>query len=285
MSQNAHPLYRRPASLAEALDALGASAHAVIAGGTDFYPLRLGKPMTEAVLDVTGLPGLRGIEDRGDHWRVGALTTWTDLIEAPLPPCFDGLKAAAREVGGVQIQNVGTLMGNVCNASPAADGIPNLLAMNADIELASQAGSRRIPVADFLRGARRTLRAPNELATALLIPKPQQPTQSRFVKLGARKYLVISIVMIGAAMELADDGTVAAARIAVGSCSAVAMRLPRLEARLTGRPWSADLAALVEDADLADLTPIDDVRAAGAYRLDAAATLVRRVLADLGGSR
>ena len=169
----------------------------MIAGGTDFYPQRLGKPMTEAVLDVTGLPGLRGIEDRGDHWRIGALTTWTDLIEAQLPPCFDGLKLAAREVGGVQIQNSGTLVGNLCNASPAADGTPNLLALDARVELARVDGLRLLPVCDFVRGNRQTLRAADELVTALVIPKPREPAFSGFVKLGARKYLVISIVMIG----------------------------------------------------------------------------------------
>lgn len=287
MAQHAEPLYpqpsyRRPASLAEALDVLASAPHAVIAGGTDYYPQRLGKPLTEAVLDVTALPGLRGIEDLGDSWRIGALTTWTDLIEAPLPPCFDGLKAAAREVGGVQIQNVGTLVGNLCNASPAADGTPNLLALDAVVELAQLGGRRVLPVSDFLRGNRRTLRQPQELATGLLIPKPKRPAYSDFSKLGARRYLVISIVMTAAVLERAEDGKVAAARIAVGSCSAVAKRLDRLEARLVGRSWATDLGDLVEADDLADLTPIDDVRAAGAYRLDAARTLLRRALNALG---
>jgi CO/xanthine dehydrogenase FAD-binding subunit len=283
MAQHVQPLYRRPTSLDEALSVLATAPHAVLAGGTDFYPQRLGKPMTEAVLDVTALPGLRGLTDLGDSWRIGALTTWTDLIEADLPSCFDGLKAAAREVGGVQIQNAGTLIGNLCNASPAADGTPNLLALDALVELAQFGGRRVLPVSSFLRGNRQTDRAPQELATGLLIPKPRRPAHSCFLKLGARRYLVISIVMIGAVLEHGDDGTVSAARIAVGSCSAVAKRLGALEARLIGRPWSPKLADLVTEADLADLTPIDDVRAAGAYRLDAAATLTQRALAALGG--
>jgi CO/xanthine dehydrogenase FAD-binding subunit len=174
------------------------------------------------------------------------------------------------------------LVGNLCNASPAADGTPNLLALDAVVELAQLGGRRVLPVSDFLRGNRRTLRQPQELATGLLIPKPKQPAYSDFSKLGARRYLVISIVMTAAVLERAEDGKVAAARIAVGSCSAVAKRLDRLEARLVGRSWSADLGDLVEADDLADLTPIDDVRAAGAYRLDAARTLLRRALNALG---
>jgi CO/xanthine dehydrogenase FAD-binding subunit len=282
MTQVAHPSYVRPTSLAAALATLASGPHAVIAGGTDYYPQRLGKPMTEAVLDVTGLPGLRGIEDRGDHWRIGALTNWTDLIEAHLPPCFDGLKLAAREVGGVQIQNSGTLVGNLCNASPAADGTPNLLALDARVELARVDGMRLLPVSEFVRGNRQTLRAADELVTALVIPKPREAAFSGFVKLGARKYLVISIVMIGAVLERAENGRVAAAAIAVGSCSAVPKRLSALESRLIGQPWAPALADCVTAQDLADLTPIDDVRAAASYRTDAALTLLRRLLAGLG---
>jgi CO/xanthine dehydrogenase FAD-binding subunit len=282
MAQNAQPQYRRPASLAEALDALAAGPHSVIAGGTDYYPLRLGKPLTEAVLDVTALSGLRGIEDLGDSWRIGALTTWTDLIEAPLPPCFDGLKAAAREVGGVQIQNVGTLVGNLCNASPAADGTPNLLALDASVELMRLGGRRVVPVSEFLQGARLTQRQPQELATGVLIPKPTRPAHASFSKLGARRYLVISIVMTAVVLERSENNKVAAARVAVGSCSAVAKRLGRLETRLVGQDWSADLGDIAEASDLADLTPIDDVRAAAPYRLDAAHTLLRRDLSALG---
>ena len=95
------------------------------------------------MLDISRLAELRGIADAGTHWRIGALTTWSGLIAADLPPIFDGLKLAAKEVGGAQIQNRGTIAGNLCTASPAGDGLPNLLALDADIELASSGGSRR----------------------------------------------------------------------------------------------------------------------------------------------
>ncbi len=156
-------------------------------------------------------------------------------------PLFDGLKLAAREVGGVQIQNAGTICGNLCNASPAADGMPNLLAMDAVVELASASGTRQVKVGDFVTGNRRTLRRPDELVTAILVPKPRHKARSGFVKLGARRYLVISIVMAAGVVETTADDNVAAARIAVGACSAVAQRLPALESALVGRRFDRAL--------------------------------------------
>ena len=224
-------IYLRPADLDDALKALAAQRLTVLAGGADFYPARVGKPLDDDVLDITALAALRGIADTGAAHRIGALTTWTDAIRADLPPHFDGLKQAAREVGGVQVQNAGTVVGNVCNASPAADGVPNLIALDAEVELASHAGKRAVPLQQFITGNRRTTRRADEIVTALLIPKPRRSARSTFLKLGARKYLVISIVMVAAVIET-DGGKVADARIAVGSCSEVAQRLPALEAAL-----------------------------------------------------
>jgi CO/xanthine dehydrogenase FAD-binding subunit len=200
------------------------------------------------------------------------------VIEAGLPPLFDGLKAAAREVGGVQIQNAGTLGGNLCNESPAADGTPNWLALDADVELACAEGARTLPVSDFVLGNRRTARRADEILTAIRVRRPDGPARGTFLKLGARRYLVISIVMVAAVATVDPAGRIAAARVAVGACSPVPVRLPALEARLVGaRPD----AALVEPADLDPIAPIDDVRGTAAYRRDAALTLVRRAVAGL----
>lgn len=273
--------YLRPTELDEALAALAARPLIVLAGGTDYYPGRVGKPLDDDIIDITALSSLRRIAEDGGHWRIPALATWSDVIAAPLPPLFDGLKQAAREVGGVQIQNAGTVCGNLCNASPAADGTPNLLALDAQVELAAAAGRRLLPVGEFVTGNRRTVRRPDELVTALLVPRPKNKARSTFVKLGARKYLVISIVMIGAVVELTADEKIAAARIAIGSCSAVARRLPSLEQRLKGQALSSALADVAQPDDLSPLSPIDDVRGSAAYRSDAALTLVRRALAEL----
>jgi CO/xanthine dehydrogenase FAD-binding subunit len=273
--------YLRPTELKEALAALAAGPRIILAGGTDYYPARVGQPLDDDLLDITALPDLRRIADEGAHWRIPALATWTDLLEAPLPPLFDGMKLAAREVGGVQIQNAGTLCGNLCNASPAADGTPNLLALDAMVELSSARATRRLPVAQFVTGNRATERRADEMVTALIVQKPQGESRSTFLKLGARKYLVISIVMVAVVMEI-GDGTVAKARIAVGSCSAVARRLPALEAALAGRRLEAGLADLVRPEHLASLSPIDDVRGTAAYRREAALTIVKRAIGALG---
>ena len=127
--------YARPSRLSEALQLLARAPRPVLAGGTDFYPSRVARALPAEVLDITGLRELRGISAKNGHWRIGAATTWTEILEADLPPLFDGLKLAAREVGGAQIQNAGTVAGNLCNASPAADGVPPLLALDASLEL------------------------------------------------------------------------------------------------------------------------------------------------------
>ena len=118
--------YLRPTALSDALSALADGGRTIVAGGTDFYPARVGKPLDEDVLDVTAIEGLRAIEDKGDHFLIGATATWTDLIRADLPDWFRAMKLAAREVGGVQIQNAGTIVGNVCNASPASIAVASL---------------------------------------------------------------------------------------------------------------------------------------------------------------
>src|SRR5262249_60124834 len=105
-----------------------------------------------SLIDITSLNEIRGISIERDVIRIGGLTTWTEVIRTPLPRCFDALKSAAREVGSVQIQNRGTVAGNLCNASPAADGVPPLLALDAEVELASSRGSRRLPLSEFLVG-------------------------------------------------------------------------------------------------------------------------------------
>lgn len=263
----------RPKTLEDALSFL-AGGGVVLAGGTDVYPgLRDAAPPGR-MIDVTGIAGLRGIARDGDAWRIGAATTWTDVIKADLPPLFDGLKLAAREVGSVQIQNAGTLAGNLCNASPAADGVPALLTLEAEVEVTGPDGRRHMPLAGFIKGPRRVDLRPGELVTAIRIPNADG--QGAFLKLGARKYLVISIAMVAAVVET-DGGRVSRAAVSVGACSPVACRLPSLEAALIGCR-AEEISGIVAAADLPGITPIDDVRATAGYRLDAVRTLVTRTL-------
>jgi CO/xanthine dehydrogenase FAD-binding subunit len=275
--------YARPDNLAEALNLRGQGAQ-IIAGGTDFYPVRVGRPLYEravaCVLDLTALRDLKGISEQGDFHRIGALTSWTAIAEAALPAQFDGLRAAAREIGGRQIQNRATLGGNLCNASPAADGVPALLALDAQVELLSAAGTRRLALEDFILGPRKIALRADEILAAILIPKPKGEGVGAFWKLGARKYLVISIVMAAGCLDLVD-GRIAEARIAIGACSPVARRLPKLEAALRGRSVGEDLSSLAAPDHIAELAPIDDVRASADYRAEAALTVLRRLLAEL----
>lgn len=273
--------YLRPTSLDEALAALAERPWTMLAGGTDVYPVAVGRQITDDVLDVTGLPSLRAIDVADGVVRIPALATWTDVVRADLPEAFDGLKAAARSIGGVQIQNRGTLAGNLCNASPAADGLPNLMALDARVELSSAARRREVPVAEFVTGNRRTVREPDELVTAILVPEPTGSARSTFLKLGTRAYLVISIASVAAVVDVEADGVVASARIVVGACSEVPMRIEAAEARLVGRSASPSLADAIDTADLDVLAPIDDVRGTAAYRRDVALTLVRRALSEL----
>lgn len=279
--------YQRPTSLDEALANLGEAAAAppiVLAGGTDFYPARVGRALDDNILDITAIPDLRGITETAAGWRIGATTTWSDVVAAELPPLFDGLKQAAREIGGRQIQNAGTVAGNLCNASPAADSVPPLLAMRAKVEIRGKGGSRELPVSSFIAGNRCTALQPGELVTAVTVPKPVRPARSIFLKLGAREYLVISIAMVAVVLE-ADGDAVAAAQVAVGACSEVAQRLPQLEAELLGCPLDASLAAKVESRHLQGLAPITDIRAEASYRREAALVLVRRALVALAEQR
>jgi CO/xanthine dehydrogenase FAD-binding subunit len=275
--------YAQPTSLHDALLIRAEGAWAVLAGGTDFYPSRVDRPVQENVLDISRIDSLRQIEEHADHYRIGALVTWSQLIHARLPSYFEMLKLASVEVGGVQIQNRGTIVGNVCNASPAADGVPALLALDARIEMQSRAiPAAQFSLAQFIIGPRKTLLTHDALVTALIIPKPIHMARNLFLKTGARKYLLISTAMVAAMVEH-EGQTIIHARVAVGACSAVAQRLPALEARLLTAPLDAHIASLVEASDFGPLAPIDDVRADAAYRRDVAMNLVRRALASLTG--
>jgi CO/xanthine dehydrogenase FAD-binding subunit len=260
----------------------------VLAGGTDVYPTLTnesawGAPAPRDVLDITAIEELARIDEHADAYRIGCLVTWNQLTRSELPGWFAALQLAALEVGGAQIQNRATVVGNVCNASPAADGIPPLLALGAELEITSRRGTRRLPVNEFVIGNRRTARVQDELVTAIWVPKHANATRSTFLKLGARRYLVISIVMVAAVIEPDAESRVARARVAVGSCSAAAQRLPELESFLVGASLGEPLDSRVEPSHLEMLSPIDDVRASAAYRGEAALVLVRRALRTFHG--
>jgi len=286
---DALPRYRRAADLDDALELVAAGDWIPLAGGTDLYPAGVGHPVRESLLDLTGIDALRGITqatgaDGAPVLRIGAATTWTDIVRAPLDSRFVALQQAAREIGGIQVQNRATVGGNLCNASPAADGVPALLALDARLELASRRGRRRLAVDEFVLGNRRTALASDELLVAIELPIPSERARSGFLKLGHRRSLVISIAMAAVVVDFDAHDRLAHCAIAIGACSAAAVRLRRLEARLARTPRTAlpqRLEALIGAETLAVLTPIDDVRGSAAYRRHAAVELVRRLVAEL----
>jgi CO/xanthine dehydrogenase FAD-binding subunit len=277
--------YHRPGTLEQALQICARPKVKVLAGGTDVYPAQTGRDLMAETLDLTAIAALSGITKTEQGWRIGATTRWSEVAQADLPQGFDTLKQAAIEVGSVQIQNAGTVAGNLCNASPAADGVPPLLVLEAEVELASQTTTRRLPLATFLTGVRRTALGQGEIVTALHIPDAACTGQSAFVKLGARKYMVISVAMVAVRLELAGN-KISNAAIAVGACSPVAQRLRGLEAALKGHSINSPEAwqdAMQTDI-AAHLSPIDDIRADAAYRTHVVARLLNQAIAQAGAA-
>lgn len=266
-------------SLDDALAALQTPGTQILAGGTDVYPALQDHCPAEPVIDISRIPALRGLEVGTDRIRIGAATCWTDIAKADLPPALFALQRAARQIGGRHIQNAGTIAGNICNASPAADGIPPLLILDAEVELHSHRGQRSVPLEKFVTGNRQTLRKPDEIITAITLPSPAPDATSAFEKLGSRSYLVISIAMVALLVQLEPDGRIRQARVAVGACSPVAQRLEDLEKSLIGQSITS---ALIDKVHLQSLSPIDDARGSAEYRRIVVARLIRRALQNAG---
>jgi len=270
----------RPRTLVEALALRRAHPDwTLLAGGTD---VMVRPPETPGVIDVFDLPELRGVSADGDALRIGAATTCTDLLEsAAVEHELPALRAAAAEVGAWQIQNRGTLGGNVGTSSPAGDFLPVLLALDAVVELRSASAAREVPYAAFCTGYRRTALGPDELIVALRLPRPAPGTRQFWRKVGTRRAQAISKVMVAAAARTDEGGRLAHVRIALGSMADRPVRARRLEEALQGaRPaaLARERVAALLDADVA---PIDDVRSTAAYRRAVAASLVARFLSTL----
>lgn len=268
---------RAPRNLEEALELLEGE-HRPFAGGTDLMVLaEAGKLLHRRWVSLWGLPELRGIVETQHGVTLGALTTYSQVQQHPtLRRELPLLCQAAAETGGVAIQNRGTLGGNVANASPAADSPPALLVYDAELELVSRRGSRRVPYSGFHRGYREMDLQPGELIRAIHLPRRDGAWRATYRKVGTRKAQAISKVCLAAALRL--DGTVVAeARIALGSVAPIPLRCVRTEALLRGHRLGPELAAACREALAAEIAPIDDFRSTASYRLRVAQNL----LADL----
>ncbi|MFT7058112.1 MAG: CO/xanthine dehydrogenase FAD-binding subunit [Pseudorhodobacter sp.] len=271
--------FLRPSTLSEAFAALANGPARLLAGGTDLYPATQAAQLSGDIIDLTAVGDLSKIVMTDAGLSIGACTNWATIAEAKLPAALTALQQAAREVGGRQIQNAGTLGGNLCNASPAADGVPPLLIMDAQVRLTSASGARLMPLASFLIGPRQTALQLGEILTEVFIPQHSLSGQSKFLKLGARAYLVISIAMVAVRLTQAQ-GRISGAAMAVGACSATARRLPELERELVGAKLAQAAARVHHDQVAPFLSPLDDLRATASYRAEAATELLRRAVAD-----
>lgn len=248
-----------------------------LAGGTDVMVLlSSGKLQPRRWVDLGALDELRGITVRDDAIVLGALTTYTEVRAHPVASVeLPMLAQAARETGGIAIQNRGTLGGNIANASPAADSPPALLAYGADLELVSRTGSRRVPYADFHVAYKRTLLEPGELVARVVVPRASRLHFYR--KVGPRRAQAISKVCFAGCVERRGD-VVTAVRIALGGVAPIPLRVPSVEQALMARaPREAVHAALS-----ASIAPIDDVRSSLRYRRRVTANLLDEFLAHVG---
>src|SRR3954451_12158511 len=263
----------RPESRREALEMKPAEPDPrPIAGGTDLMvELNFDRSRPQAILDLTRVPELTQWRPEDGRLRIGAGVTYTRLIEE-LGDRLPGLAIASRTVGSPQIRNRGTVGGNLGTASPAGDALPPLYAADAEVELASVAGTRRMPIADFVTGPKRNALRPGELIAAVLVTPAGGPEQ--FAKIGTRNAMVIAVCSLALRVS---EGRVAAC---IGSAGPTPIRAREAEAFIAGeRDWSdrvlAEFGRLVGQA----AQPIDDVRGTAAYRRHALAVLARRTLA------
>ena len=281
----AEPPIDTPRHLFEAYERLAAGPTRPIAGGTDIMVAITGElgPIPERMLDLSRIDALRGIALESNGLVLGARTTYTEIRRSAL--CREHLPAlveAAATIGAAQIQNRGTLGGNIANASPAGDTLPILLAADAVILVGGQRGEREIAAKDYFVAYRKTALAPDELILQVRFPLPQG-REVRFRKVGTRRAQAISkVVMALAWRDLGAQGWVDV-RVALGSVAATPVRAAATERALEGARPTPEVADLAAETLAGELQPIDDVRSTADYRRAVSARILHRLLRDAGG--
>jgi len=272
-----------PRTLADAFALLAEGGRRPLAGGTDALVEReAGVPGVHRYLDLAALAELRGIRVADGALVLGANTTYAELRSNPLiAEHAPVLAAMAAEVGAAQIQNRGTLGGNIATASPAGDSLPVLLALDAEIVVGGAHGERSIPASDFFPAYRRTALAGDELILRIVVPIRPDRTVA-FRKVGTRRAQAISVVVLAVAWR-AEDGAWRDVRVALGSVAATPIRARATEATLEGAAPTAEVAAVAAATLEAEITPIDDVRSTAEYRRSVAGRILHRIVRDAAG--
>ncbi|HVF67284.1 MAG TPA: xanthine dehydrogenase family protein subunit M [Pyrinomonadaceae bacterium] len=274
-----------PRTLAEALALLRdePGVWRPFAGGTDLMVLlEAGRLEQRKFFSIAHLRELRGVEESGESVTIGALTTYTDVRRSEtVAREFPMLAEAARETGGVAIQNRGTVGGNIANASPAADTPPALLAYGAEVELVSAGGTRGVDYAEFHTGYRQTVMRADELIARVRLRRPSEGARHFYRKVGTRRAQAISKVCFAALAEAGEGGALEEVRIALGSVAPTVVRCRETEGLLRGRTPDAGLMKDAADALARDVAPIDDVRSTARYRLRVAQNLLAEFLSGV----
>ena len=270
-----------PKSRAELSQMLAEPSARILAGGTDILPgMRknaITKPFT--LIDMSQLNELSYIREREGQIEIGALTTHSKIISSPLllehaPSLVEGCAS----IGSTQTRNRGTLGGNLCNASPAADSVPPLLCLDAVVTLCSDAKQRLLPLSDFIIGPGQTCLQQGEYLDHVTFDVPQNHSGSCLMKLGRRNGMAIAVVSTCALISLDPNGKIKHARVAFGSVAPTPIRSQHAEALLVGKIPSTSLFSEAAQAMLSDINPIDDLRASREYRLHSAGILLQRAL-------
>ena len=275
-------VYARPASLDEAV-ALRARHPdwMVLAGGTDLLVNANHRPAPPGIVDLWGLADLRGIRRADDALVIGAGATWREVLASVLVRTHAGILAdAAREIGALQIQARATVGGNLATSSPVGDSLPVFLALDAEVELASTRGRRRVAYREFCTGYRSTAVAADELIAAVRIPLPDAQTRLFWRKVGTRRAQSISKVMAAAALRI-EDGVITAARIGLGAVADRPIRATAVEQAVRGQRIGPAASEAARAALRAAITPIDDIRSTASYRREVAENLVARFFASM----
>jgi CO/xanthine dehydrogenase FAD-binding subunit len=273
-----------PSNLSEVLDILARDDNRwkPFAGGTDLMVLlEAGKLPHKNYVNVWNLKELRGIDIAEDHVTLGALTTYTEVQDHQvLREEFPMLCQAAKETGGIAIQNRGTLGGNIVNASPAADSPPALLAYDAELELVSKEGTRRVPYHGFHQGYKQMDIRSDELLRAIRLPRSQNQLNHYYRKVGTRKAQAISKVCFAAVANMTGH-RLATVRIALGSVAPIPIRCQKTERALQNQPINDETIAAAASSLANEISPIDDIRSTRDYRLQVSLNLLQDFLSQL----
>ena len=274
--------YLTPKTLEEAsnlLIELGSGAK-IMAGGTDIIPPMRDKVLkADYIIDIKGIPGLDYIEyDEKDGLKIGCLTKLYDIQTSPIVKAHNPAVAkAAKYVASTQIRNKGTMVGNICNASPSCDTAPILVAMNAKVLVHGVEKDREIPMSGFFKGVKRTYLEPGEIVTGIVIPPLGEGEHAAYIKHAVRKAMDLAIVGVAAWLKM--DGNVCVdARICLGAVAITPVRAPHAEAALIGKELTNDVISEAAVAAMSDCKPISDVRASAEYRHDMVRVFTKRAV-------